>query len=72
MEYHSDPVKFYVKEKKQWHNPETSLKNVAIAKGNMMADLGSGPGFFTIPMANMTGEKGQYMLLIVMRVCWRV
>ena len=23
-----------------------------------IADLGSGPGFFTIPMAQITGEKG--------------
>ena len=27
-------------------------------EGMTMADLGSGPGFFTLPMAQMTGEKG--------------
>jgi ubiquinone/menaquinone biosynthesis C-methylase UbiE len=45
-------------ERKQWHNPETILKNVGVTKGMTMADLGSGPGFFTIPMAQATGEKG--------------
>ena len=45
-------------ERKQWHNPETILNKAGITKGMMIADLGSGPGFFTIPMAQMTGEKG--------------
>ena len=59
MEDHNDRVKFFMsEERKQWHNPETILKNVGVAKGMTMADLGSGPGFFTIPMAQATGEKG--------------
>ena len=59
MEDHSDRVKFFMsEERKQWHNPETILKNVGVVKGMTMADLGSGPGFFTIPMAQATGEKG--------------
>ena len=43
-------------ERKQWHNPQTILNQ--ITKGMTIADLGCGPGFFTIPMAQMTGEKG--------------
>jgi len=31
---------------------------IGIKKGMTMADLGSGPGFFTIPMAQITGETG--------------
>ena len=59
MDAHSDRVKFLMsEERKQWHNPETVLKNVGVAKGMTMADFGSGPGFFTIPMAKATGEKG--------------
>ena len=59
MEDYSDRVKFFMsEERKQWHNPETILKNVGVVKGMTMADLGSGPGFFTIPMAKATGEKG--------------
>ncbi len=59
MEDYSDRVKFFMsEERKQWHNPETVLKNAGVVKGMTMADLGSGPGFFTIPMAMATGEKG--------------
>lgn len=59
MDVHSDRIKFLMsEERKQWHNPETVLKNVGVAKGMTMVDFGSGPGFFTIPMAKATGEKG--------------
>ena len=59
MENHSNLAEFLMsEERKQWHNPETVLKCAGATKGMMMADLGSGPGFFTIPMAQITGEKG--------------
>ena len=59
MENHSNRAKFLMsEERKQWHNPETILKCAGATKGMKMADLGSGPGFFTIPMAQITGEKG--------------
>jgi ubiquinone/menaquinone biosynthesis C-methylase UbiE len=59
MENHSNLAEFLMsEERKQWHNPETILKFAGATKGMTMADLGSGPGFFTIPMAQITGEKG--------------
>ena len=59
MENHSNRAKFLMsEERKLWHNPETILKFAGATKGMTMADLGSGPGFFTIPMAQITGEKG--------------
>ena len=59
MEHHIDRVKFLMsEERKQQHNPETILNEAGVTKGMIIADLGSGPGFFTIPMAQMTGEKG--------------
>lgn len=59
MENHSDRAKFLMsEERKLWHNPETILQRADATKGMTMADLGSGPGFFTIPMAQITGEKG--------------
>ena len=59
MENHSHRSKFLMsEERKQFHNPETILKSVGEIKGMIMADLGSGPGFFTIPMAQQTGEDG--------------
>ena len=59
MKHHIDRVKFLMsEERKQWHNPETILNAAGVTRGMIIADLGSGPGFFTIPMAQMTGEKG--------------
>jgi ubiquinone/menaquinone biosynthesis C-methylase UbiE len=58
-EHHIDRVKFLMsQERKQQHNPETILNEAGVTKGMIIADLGSGPGFFTIPMAQATGEKG--------------
>ena len=58
-QYHSDRVKFLMsEERKQQHNPQTILNQAGVTKGMFIADLGSGPGFFTIPMAQTTGEKG--------------
>ncbi len=57
--HHVDRVKFLMsEERQQWHSPETVLKEIEITKGMTIADLGSGPGFFTIPIAQITGEKG--------------
>ncbi len=59
MEDHIDRVKFLMsEERKKQHNPETILKEAGITKGMTIADMGSGPGFFTIPIAQMTEEKG--------------
>jgi ubiquinone/menaquinone biosynthesis C-methylase UbiE len=59
MDHHIDRVKFLMsKERRQQHDPQTVLKEAGVRKGMVIADLGSGPGFFTIPMAQMTGEKG--------------
>jgi ubiquinone/menaquinone biosynthesis C-methylase UbiE len=59
MEHNIDRVKFLMsEERKQQHNPETILNEAGVTSGMTIPDLGSGPGFFTIPMAQMTGEKG--------------
>jgi ubiquinone/menaquinone biosynthesis C-methylase UbiE len=59
MEHHIDRIKLLLsKERKQQHDPETILKETGVIEGMIIADLGSGPGYFTIPMAQMTGEKG--------------
>ena len=59
MEHYIDRVKFLMsEERKQQHNPETILNEAGVMKGMTIADLGSGAGFFAIPMAQMTGKKG--------------
>jgi ubiquinone/menaquinone biosynthesis C-methylase UbiE len=40
------------------HNPEKILAGL-IEEGQTAADLGCGPGFFTIPMARLVGERGR-------------
>ena len=40
------------------HNPEKILRGL-IREGQTVADLGCGPGFFTIPMAELVGENGR-------------
>ncbi len=44
--------------RKEWQNPEEILKSIGISKGMKIADLGCGPGFFTLEMARLTGEDG--------------
>ncbi len=39
------------------HDPEIILKYL-IYPGNIVVDIGCGPGYFSIPMAIMVGEKG--------------
>ena len=59
IDHHVDCVKFLMsEERKHQHNPETILKEAEVKKGMTIADLGSGPGFFTITMAQITGEEG--------------
>jgi ubiquinone/menaquinone biosynthesis C-methylase UbiE len=59
MENHIDRFKFLIsEERKQQHDPQIILIEAGVTKGMTIVDLGSGPGFFTIPMAQMTGERG--------------
>ncbi|MGH2486323.1 MAG: class I SAM-dependent methyltransferase, partial [Ktedonobacterales bacterium] len=38
--------------------PEKLLRELGLKEGNTMADIGCGPGFFTVPAAQIVGEKG--------------
>ena len=44
--------------RKLGQDPEKILKGL-VAKGDMVADIGCGPGFFTLPLARMAGETGK-------------
>ena len=56
---HGDHAKFLMsEERKRFHDPQTVLAGIGATCGMVMADLGSGPGFFTIPMAQLAGEGG--------------
>ncbi len=38
--------------------PETLLRELGLKEGDTFADIGSGPGFFAIPAAQIVGERG--------------
>ena len=40
-------------------HPEGLLRHEGLAPGDSFADVGCGPGFFTIPAAGIVGEKGK-------------
>lgn len=52
--------KYFGEEKlrRKWHNPETTLKDIGLRSGMVFMDIGCGDGFFTIPAAQLVGEKG--------------
>jgi ubiquinone/menaquinone biosynthesis C-methylase UbiE len=45
-------------EREQALKPEKLLRELGLKEGNTMADIGCGPGFFTVPAAQIVGEKG--------------
>lgn len=59
MEDQSERAKFFMSEgRRQMHDPDFVLKNSGLAEGMVVADLGCGPGFFTVPIAQKIGAKG--------------
>jgi FkbM family methyltransferase len=61
MEKRKEIVKYLMSDarKKTGQDPEKILSSLNISEGMTLADLGCGPGFFTIPMAQKVGEKGR-------------
>jgi ubiquinone/menaquinone biosynthesis C-methylase UbiE len=45
-------------ERRRWQNPEKVIRSLGVTKGMSVADLGCGPGFFTIPLALAVGGSG--------------
>jgi ubiquinone/menaquinone biosynthesis C-methylase UbiE len=45
-------------ERRETLQPETLLKNLGLKRGDTMADIGCGPGFFTLPAAEIVGPEG--------------
>jgi ubiquinone/menaquinone biosynthesis C-methylase UbiE len=38
--------------------PRALLRQMGLKSGDIMADIGAGPGFFTLPAAEIVGERG--------------
>lgn len=45
-------------ERKKAIDPERVLRDAGLKEGNFFADIGSGPGFFTIPASKIIGMTG--------------
>lgn len=41
--------------------PEALLRRLGLRRGDTLADIGCGPGFFTIPAAEIVGEDGMIL-----------
>jgi ubiquinone/menaquinone biosynthesis C-methylase UbiE len=39
-------------------HPDALLRRLGLARGDTIADIGCGPGFFTIPAADIVGDEG--------------
>lgn len=45
-------------ERKRWQDPVKISKAMGVERGMTVADLGCGPGYFTLPLASLVGEGG--------------
>jgi ubiquinone/menaquinone biosynthesis C-methylase UbiE len=46
-------------ERKEWQDPEEIVDQINVVEGSSVVDLGSGPGYFTIPFSKRLGPKGK-------------
>ncbi len=52
-------------ERRRWQDPEALLDSIGARPGAAIADVGAGPGFFTIPAALLVGQRGKVYALDV-------
>jgi ubiquinone/menaquinone biosynthesis C-methylase UbiE len=45
-------------ERREWQDPEAILGSLGLGPGQVVADVGSGDGFFTLPAARLVGPGG--------------
>ena len=49
---------FLLEEPRDWQDTEKIMEKMHLKKGDIVADIGAGSGYFTIPLASRVGEKG--------------
>ncbi len=52
-------------ERKRWQDPEAVIAGLGLRPGMVVADVGAGPGFFTLPLAEATGPAGKVLAVDV-------
>lgn len=46
-----------------WQKPERVLRALGVRRGQVVADVGAGPGFWTLPLARRVGRRGHVFAL---------
>lgn len=60
-------------DRRQWQSPETVLQSLGLKEGEVLLDVGCGPGYFTIPAARVVGAAGRvYAIDISLEMLMRV
>lgn len=49
---------FLLEEPRDWQGTEEIMERLHLKAGDIVADIGAGSGYFTIPLASRVGEKG--------------
>lgn len=44
---------------RKWHHPKIDLEGIGVRPGIVFMDIGCGDGFFTIPAAQVVGDRGK-------------
>jgi len=44
---------------RKWHHPKIDLESIGLRSGMIFMDIGCGDGFFTMPAAQLVGDKGK-------------
>ncbi len=57
----SKKQKLLAEERYELLQPDQLLRRLGVAEGQTVADIGCGPGFFTVPAAQIVGPTGQVL-----------
>lgn len=49
---------FILEEPRDWQNTDEIMERLQLNTGDIVADIGAGSGYFTIPLASRVGDKG--------------
>ena len=59
MRYLEDFILFNNPDRERWEDTRHNLEKVGLEKGMRIADVGSGPGYYTFKFADIVGETGR-------------
>lgn len=55
-------------ERDQWQRPAAVLQALDLREGNVVADLGSGAGYFSLKLSPMVGRRGQVLAIDIRKL----